>query len=132
MPRRKRRVVGVATGRLASAERLVAAAALSQLAVLFFAARYARNLVEEARRLREARQQLQEAEARPYVMLDFEPGDRPPFNNLVVPNLGKTMASNVRIKVHPSFEWARCRNVRWSGEAARGVIGVWLDALTGP
>lgn len=87
-----------------SAERLVAAAALGQLAVLIFAARYARNQVEEARRLREAGQQLQEAEARPYVMLDFELGDRPPFINLVVANLGKTMARNVRIEVDPSFE----------------------------
>ena len=87
-----------------SAERLVAAAAFGQLAVLILAARYARNQVEEARRLREAGQQLQEAEARPYVMVDFELGDRPPFINLVVANLGKTMARNVRIEVDPSFE----------------------------
>jgi hypothetical protein len=87
-----------------SAERLVAAAALGQLAVLVFAARYARNQVEEARRLREAGQQLQEAEARPYVVVDFELGDRPPFINLVVTNLGKTAARNVRIEVDPPFE----------------------------
>jgi len=87
-----------------SAERLVAAAALGQLAVLVLAARYARNQVEEARRLREAGQQLQEAEARPYVVVDFELGDRPPFINLVVTNLGKTAARNVRIEVDPPFE----------------------------
>jgi hypothetical protein len=75
-----------------SAERLVAAAAIGQLAVLILAARYARNQVAEARRLREAGQQLQEAEARPYVIVDFELGDRPPFIYLVVTNLGRTMA----------------------------------------
>ena len=87
-----------------SAERLVAAAAVGQLAVLVFAARYARNQVAEARRLREAGQRLQEAEARPYVVVDFELGDRPPFINLVVTNLGKTAARNVRIEVDPPFE----------------------------
>jgi hypothetical protein len=87
-----------------SAERLVAAAALGQLAVLILAARYARNQVAEARRLREAGQALQEAEARPYVVVDFELGDRPPFINLVVANLGKTAARNVRIEVDPPFE----------------------------
>ena len=87
-----------------SVERLVAAAALGQLAVLVLAARYARNQVEEARRLREAGQQLQEAEARPYVVVDFELGARTPFINLVVANLGKTAARNVHIEVVPPFE----------------------------
>jgi hypothetical protein len=79
-----------------SAERLVAAAAVGQLAVLAYAARYARNQVAEARELRKE-------QARPFVVVDFEP-EEPPFVNLVIANLGRTMARNVRIEVDPPFD----------------------------
>lgn len=79
-----------------SVERLVAAAAVGQLAVLAYAARYARNQVAEARELRKE-------QARPFVVVDFEP-EEPPFVNLVITNLGRTMARNVRIEVDPPFD----------------------------
>jgi hypothetical protein len=76
-----------------SVERLVAAAAVGQLAVLVIAARYARSQVDEARELRKE-------QARPFVVVDFEP-EQSPFVNLVVANLGKTMARNVRLEIDP-------------------------------
>jgi hypothetical protein len=63
--------------------------------------------VLQARKLREsqARQarEIREAEARPYVVADFEP-EEPPFVNLVIANLGRTMARNVRLEVDPPFD----------------------------
>jgi hypothetical protein len=79
-----------------SAERVVALATMGQLVVLIVAALYARAQVREARELRKD-------EARPYVVVDFEP-DWVPFVNLVVANLGRTMARNVRIEVDPPFD----------------------------
>jgi hypothetical protein len=79
-----------------SAERLVAAAAVGQLGVLLAAAWYARNQVAEARELRKE-------QARPFVVVDFEP-DRVPFVNLAIANLGRTMARNVRIEADPPFD----------------------------
>jgi hypothetical protein len=111
-----------------TAERLTAAAIVGQLlvfagqlAVLVVAARYAsnqvkgiRDQVEEARELRasqalqaqelrEAERELRKDEARPYVVVDFE-RDRAPLVNLVIANLGRTMARNVRIEVDPPFD----------------------------
>jgi hypothetical protein len=71
------------------------------------AALYARNQVKEARTLREE-------QAQPFVVVDFEPS--PAWRqaiNLVVENIGKTLATNVRItfdkplestETHPGFE----------------------------
>lgn len=97
-----------------SAERVVAVAAVGQLVVFVFAALYARAQVREARTLRESQalqaQELREAErelrkdeARPYVVVDFE-RERAPFVNLVIANLGRTMARNVQIEVDPPFD----------------------------
>jgi hypothetical protein len=58
----------------------------------------------QAQELREAERQLREAEARPYVIIDFELGDRPPLMNLIVANLGRTMARNLRIEVKPPLQ----------------------------
>jgi hypothetical protein len=44
-----------------------------------------------------------EAEARPHVIIDLEP-ERPPFIYLVVMNLGRTMASNVRFEFNPPIQ----------------------------
>lgn len=77
-------------------ERVVALATTGQLLVLVAAALYARAQVREARELRRD-------EARPYVVVDLEP-DRPPFMNLVVANLGRTMARNVRIETDPPLD----------------------------
>lgn len=92
-----------------TAERVVALATMGQLVVLVAAALYARAQVQqvraqvqEARDLREAEAQRREAEARPYVVMDFEP-EVPPLLYLVVTNLGRTMASNVRFEVDPPF-----------------------------
>jgi hypothetical protein len=79
-----------------SAERVVALATMGQLVVLVVAALYARAQVREARELRED-------QARPFVVVDFEPWERP-WINLVVTNVGRTMARNVRIEVDPPFE----------------------------
>jgi hypothetical protein len=111
-----------------TAERLTAAAIVGQLvvfagqlAVLVVAARYASNQVKgiraqvdearelresqalQARELREAERELRKDEARPYVVVDFE-RERAPFVNLVIANLGRTMARNVRIEVDPPFD----------------------------
>jgi hypothetical protein len=58
--------------------------------------------VAEARELRKAEARRREAEARPYVVVDFEP-EVPPLLHLVVTNLRWTMASNVRFEVDPPF-----------------------------
>jgi len=85
-----------------TAERVVALATAGQLAVLLIAAWYARRQVAEARELRKAEARRRETEARPYVVVDFEP-EVPPLLYLVVTNLGRTMASNVRFEVDPPF-----------------------------
>ena len=77
-------------------ERVVALATGGQLVVLLFAVVYARRQVREARELREE-------QARPFVVVDFEP-DRVPFMNLAVANLGRTMARNVRIEADPPLQ----------------------------
>lgn len=63
--------------------------------------------VLQAKKLREGQalqaRELREAEARPYVVVDFEPS-RVPFMNLVVTNSGRTMARNVRIVADPPFD----------------------------
>jgi hypothetical protein len=92
-----------------SAGRLVAAAAVGQFAILAFAAWYARKQVNEARELRKEQalhaRELREAEARPYVVVDFEPDlALAPCVNLVIANTGRTMARNVRIEVDPPFD----------------------------
>jgi hypothetical protein len=79
-----------------TAERVVALATAGQLLVLILAAFYAGAQVREARKLRQE-------QARPFVVVDFEP-EQSPFVELVVANLGKTMARNVRIKVEPPLE----------------------------
>ena len=79
-----------------TAGRVVGAAAEAQLVVVGWAALYARGQVREARTLREE-------QARPFVMVDLERWDQP-FVNLVVANLGKTMARNVRISFDPPLE----------------------------
>jgi hypothetical protein len=79
-----------------TAERVVALATAGQLLVLVAAALYARAQVKEARELRQE-------QARPFVVVDFEP-EQSPFMELVVANLGKTMARNVRIKVEPPLK----------------------------
>ena len=56
--------------------------------------------------------ELRRDEARPYVVVDFEP-DRPPFMNLVVANLGRTMARNVRIETDPPLESTCTAQGRW-------------------
>jgi hypothetical protein len=68
-----------------TAERVIALAAVGQLVVLVAAALFARAQVREARELRAE-------QARPFVVVDFEL-DRRPLINLVVANLGKTMAA---------------------------------------
>ena len=67
-----------------STERVVALAAVGQLVILVGAAAVAGYQAWEARRLRKD-------QARPFVVVDFEP-ERPPFMNLVIKNLVKTMA----------------------------------------
>jgi hypothetical protein len=79
-----------------TAGRVVAAAAVAQLVVVGWAALYARGQVREARTLREE-------QARPFVVVDVEP-ERRPFMNLVVANLGRTMARNVRIEIDPPLQ----------------------------
>jgi hypothetical protein len=46
---------------------------------------------------------LREGQARPFVVVDFEMG-HPPVMYLVVANLGRTMARNVRFEIDPPFK----------------------------
>ena len=71
-------------------------AAVGQLVILGGAAAVAIYQALEARRLRKD-------QARPFVVVDFEP-ERPSVMNLVITNVGKTMARNVRIAADPPFE----------------------------
>jgi hypothetical protein len=77
--------------------------------VLVAAALYARAQLREAR-------ELSRDEARPYVVVEVEPG-RPPLTNLVVANLGRTMARNVRIETEPPLDSSVYRSgpVGWPG-----------------
>jgi hypothetical protein len=100
-----------------TAERVVALATTGQLLVLVAAALYARAQVREARELRKD-------EARPYVVVDFEP-DRPPFMNLVVANLGRTMARNVRIETDPPLD----SSVYRSGPVALAKLRLFSEGI---
>lgn len=104
-----------------------AVATVLTLAVAFFAARYAgrqvreaRAQVEEARKAREAQaeqarqaseeqtqreQRLREEQARPFVVVDFEPSSVwGNIINLVFENVGKTLAKNVRFSFDPTLK----------------------------
>jgi hypothetical protein len=99
-----------------TAERIIALSTAGQLLVLVVAALYARAQVREARELRKAEARRREAEARPYVVVDFEP-EVPPLLYLVVSNLGRTMANNVRFEVDPPFRSSQ--DERWGLPVAR-------------
>ena len=85
--------------------------------MLVAAALYARAQVKEARELRRD-------EARPYVVVDFEP-DRPPFMNLVVANLGRTMARNVQIETDPPLD----SSVYRSGPVAMAELRLFSEGI---
>jgi hypothetical protein len=67
-----------------------------QLLLLVIAARFGWNQLSEAKELREE-------QTRPFVVIDLE-STRKPFFDLVVKNLGATMARNVRFKFDPPAE----------------------------
>jgi hypothetical protein len=92
-----------------TANRVAAAAATGQLLVLVLAALYARAQVREARKLRQD-------QARPSVVVDFEP-EQSPCMNLVVANPGKTMARNVAEAVHRGHRFLGAREA--GGDAVR-------------
>ena len=71
-----------------------------QLAVLAVAAFMALRQVREARRLRED-------QTRPFVVVDFEPIEVHGFLDLVVKNVGPTMARDVRIAFDPPIQSTR-------------------------
>jgi hypothetical protein len=90
-----------------SAEEWLVAAAWATVVIYLVLGVFAWIQVLQAKKLRESQalqaRELREAEARPYVVVDFEP-DRVPFVNLVVANLGRTMARNVRVEADPPFD----------------------------
>lgn len=90
-----------------SAEEWLVAAAWATVAVYVALGVFAWIQVLQAKKLRESQvrqaRELREAEARPYVVVDFEPA-LVPFMNLVIANLGRTMARNVRIDADPPFD----------------------------
>jgi hypothetical protein len=71
-------------------------AAWATVAIYFVLGIFALIQVLQARKLRKQ-------QARPYVVVDFEPGDAP-IMNMIVANLGQTMARDVRIEVDPPLE----------------------------
>ena len=72
------------------------------MAIYFALGIFALVQVRQAKKLREG-------QARPFVVVDFEPGDAP-IMNLVVANVGRTMARNVRIEVDPPLESGQDRS----------------------
>lgn len=76
-----------------------AVANVGTLAVAGIAAKIALGQLGEAR-------QLREAQAQPFVVVDFEPtkGVGHPFMDLVVKNVGQTMARDVRFKFSPELK----------------------------
>ncbi|MFI7591110.1 hypothetical protein [Micromonospora sp. NPDC049359] len=71
---------------------------VSALGIAGYAAKAAFHQVKEARNLREA-------QAQPFVVIDFEPtrGVGHPFMDLVIKNVGQTMARDVRFKFSPEL-----------------------------
>jgi hypothetical protein len=64
--------------------------------VLIAAAFYARSQVDVARRSREE-------QTRPYVVLDLDAQSRPPLVNLIISNIGATVAKNVKFRFDPDL-----------------------------
>lgn len=56
---------------------------------------------EQIESAREAQVRLQSEQARPFVVADLVPGDVPGSIHLVIENVGKTLARNVRVKFDP-------------------------------
>lgn len=78
-------------------ERIVAAGAVVQALVLLAAAAFAASQVREARRLRLA-------QAQPYVVVSLELDPQSPqLVNLVIANLGTTVAKDISVKFDPSL-----------------------------
>lgn len=95
---------------LVTADRVAAAAMVGQFLVLVVAALLAGRQVRGIRAQVDEARELRLAQARPFVVVDFEL-ERPPFMYLVIANLGKTMARNVRIDVDPPL--ASSQDARW-------------------
>ena len=74
-----------------------AMAAWMNVGILLVAALFAWWQVREARKLRGD-------QARPFVVIDFEPEPYSPFVDLVIENLGKTVARNVRFSFDRPLE----------------------------
>ncbi|MFG2047960.1 hypothetical protein ACGFIW_11105 [Micromonospora sp. NPDC048935] len=72
--------------------------AIGAVGIAVCAAKAAFHQVKEARNLREA-------QAQPFVVIDFEPtrGVGHPFMDLVIKNVGQTMARDVRFKFSPGL-----------------------------
>jgi hypothetical protein len=68
----------------------------AQLVLLTIAARFAWIQIRDARRLRED-------EARPFVVPDFEVRERDQAIHIVIANLGRTVAQDVRLNFNPQL-----------------------------
>lgn len=73
-----------------------AAGSWATVAVYLLVLLYARQQVNEARRLREA-------ELRPFVVVDFDVFSRRPLIFLTISNLGRTLARNVKLTFSPEL-----------------------------
>jgi hypothetical protein len=65
------------------------------------------------RQVREARK-LREEQARPFVVLDFEPSGAQNMINLKITNLGKTIARNVKFQFDPPLTTAKDERAGWT------------------
>lgn len=84
---------------------VTALGALGTLAVAILAARYAKGQLDSARDQLDVMQRTREDETRPYVIVDVEPSEAD-FHliNLIVENIGRTAAHNVRLTFEPTLE----------------------------
>jgi hypothetical protein len=71
-----------------------------QVLVLIAAAIYARSQLREAKELREEAKELREQQIRPFVVIDLD-STRKPFFDLVVKNIGTSMAREVSFEFEP-------------------------------
>jgi hypothetical protein len=78
---------------------VAAVSGLGTLTIAGLAANYARGQLDLARTLREDK-------ARPFVIVDFEPSPGPgaPFVDLVIRNIGETLARNVKLTFDPPLQ----------------------------
>lgn len=98
---------------------IAAVGGIGTLAIALFAACLAYHQLELARKLREEK-------ARPFVIVDFEmsPGPGAPFVDLVIRNIGETLARDVKITFAPPLKSTLYVRPRYGSAAS--IDDTWI------